>query len=39
MLKSKYCIGVDLGGTNIAAGIVDLEEKKIYYVTGGHALQ
>ena len=29
MLQSKYCIGVDLGGTNIAAGIVDLEAKKI----------
>ena len=25
----KYCIGVDLGGTNIAAGIVDLDSKKI----------
>ena len=24
-----YCIGVDLGGTNIAAGIVDLKEKRI----------
>ncbi len=29
MLQSKYCIGVDLGGTNIAAGIVDLDSKKI----------
>ena len=29
MLQSKYCIGVDLGGTNIAAGIVDLDERKI----------
>lgn len=29
MLQSKYCIGVDLGGTNIAAGIVDLEQRKI----------
>ena len=29
MLQSKYCIGVDLGGTNIAAGIVDLDAKKI----------
>lgn len=29
MLQSKYCIGVDLGGTNIAAGLVDLSEKKI----------
>lgn len=25
----NYCIGVDLGGTNIAAGIVDLKNKKI----------
>ena len=25
----NYCIGVDLGGTNIAAGIVDLHAKKI----------
>lgn len=25
----RYCIGVDLGGTNIAAGIVDLDSKKI----------
>lgn len=25
----KYCIGVDLGGTNIAAGLVDLETKGI----------
>ena len=29
MLQSKYCIGVDLGGTNIAAGIVDLDTKTI----------
>ncbi len=29
MLHSKYCIGVDLGGTNIAAGIVDLDGKRI----------
>ena len=29
MLQSKYCIGVDLGGTNIAAGIVDLDARKI----------
>ena len=29
MLQSKYCIGVDLGGTNIAVGIVDLNSKKI----------
>ena len=25
----KYCIGVDLGGTNIAAGLVDVENKQI----------
>ncbi len=25
----KYCIGVDLGGTNIAAGLVDIESKSI----------
>ena len=25
----RYCIGVDLGGTNIAAGIVDLDTKRI----------
>ena len=25
----EYCIGVDLGGTNIAVGIVDLEHKNI----------
>lgn len=25
----NYCIGVDLGGTNIAAGIVDLHDRKI----------
>lgn len=25
----RYCIGVDLGGTNIAIGIVDLEGKRI----------
>ncbi len=25
----NYCIGVDLGGTNIAVGIVDLKSKKI----------
>ena len=25
----NYCIGVDLGGTNISAGIVDLDTKKI----------
>lgn len=29
MKKSKYCIGVDLGGTNIAIGLVDLESKRI----------
>ena len=28
MKKSRYCIGVDLGGTNIAVGIFDLETKK-----------
>ena len=25
----KYCIGVDLGGTNIAAGVVDLDARSI----------
>ena len=25
----RYCIGVDLGGTNIAAGLVDLDSKSI----------
>lgn len=25
----KYCIGIDLGGTNIAVGIVDKKERKI----------
>ena len=25
----RYCIGVDLGGTNIAAGIIDLNSKRI----------
>lgn len=25
----KYCIGVDLGGTNIAAGLIDLDSKRI----------
>jgi len=29
MMKSKYCIGVDLGGTNIAVGLVNLENKQI----------
>ena len=29
MKKSKYCVGVDLGGTNIAVGLVDLETKSI----------
>ncbi len=29
MEKFKYCIGVDLGGTNIATGLVDLESKSI----------
>ncbi len=28
-MKSKYCIGVDLGGTNIAVGLVDLETRAI----------
>ena len=28
-MKSRYCIGVDLGGTNIAVGLVDLEIKSI----------
>ena len=28
-MKSNYCIGVDLGGTNIAAGLVDLEKRVI----------
>ena len=25
----KYCIGVDLGGTNIAAGVIELETRRI----------
>ncbi len=29
MTNSKYCIGVDLGGTNIAIGLVNLETKEI----------
>ncbi len=29
MPKKNYCIGVDLGGTNIAVGLVDLDSKKI----------
>ena len=29
MTKTKYCIGVDLGGTNIAVGLVNLETKTI----------
>ncbi len=29
MKKSKYCIGVDLGGTNIAVGLVNLDAKSI----------
>ena len=29
MKKSEYCIGVDLGGTNIAVGLVNLETKAI----------
>ncbi len=28
-MKSRYCIGVDLGGTNIAVGLVNLETKRI----------
>ena len=28
-INMNYCIGVDLGGTNIAAGIVDLQDRKI----------
>ncbi len=28
-MKSGYCIGVDLGGTNIAVGLVDLESHEI----------
>ena len=29
MSKSRYCIGVDLGGTNISAGLVRLDTKTI----------
>ena len=29
MGKTKYCIGVDLGGTNIAVGLVDLGSERI----------
>ena len=29
MSHKEYCIGVDLGGTNIAAGLVDLVSRKI----------
>ena len=29
MANKKYCIGVDLGGTNIAVGLVDLESRAI----------
>lgn len=29
MLQKNYCIGVDLGGTNIAVGLVDLSARKI----------
>ena len=25
----RYCIGVDLGGTNIAVGLVDMDSKSI----------
>lgn len=28
-MEKQYCIGIDLGGTNIAAGLVDLDERKI----------
>ncbi len=28
-MRSKYCIGVDLGGTNIAVGLVNLETRAI----------
>ena len=28
-MKKGYCIGVDLGGTNIAVGLVDLESREI----------
>jgi len=31
MGKSKYCIGVDLGGTNIAVGLVDVESHSIVH--------
>ena len=27
----RYCIGVDLGGTNIAIGLIDLDERKILF--------
>ena len=29
MPRKNYCIGVDLGGTNIAVGLVDLDSRKI----------
>ncbi len=29
MSKKNYCIGVDLGGTNIAVGLVDLDARRI----------
>ena len=29
MLHSNFCIGVDLGGTNISAGLVDIDSRKI----------
>ena len=29
MSSKNYCIGVDLGGTNIAVGLVDLDSRKI----------
>lgn len=28
-MEKQYCIGIDLGGTNIAAGLVDLDARKI----------
>ena len=29
MSEVKYCIGVDVGGTNIAIGLVNLDERRI----------
>ncbi len=34
MLQKNYCIGVDLGGTNIAVGLVDLDARKIVRQAG-----